>query len=167
MSIELNQTRQYLADYLTARGVNARVAWPMEERTRLAEPVAVVSLRGCQAGAVGFQDYLGERLNQSTGHWEELFGKRAELTFGLDLYAPLSVGEAGLQSTLDVLSQALAQGGPEGLDIREFAWEDTGWDQNGRLLKRAGRAVCQVYLYAAREPDGEFIDFEIRGERVL
>lgn len=165
MSIAFHQAREYLANYLAAQGVNARAAWPLEERTRLDQPLTVVSLRGCQAGPVGFQDYLGERFDQDSGKWQELFGKKAELTFGLDVYAPLSVGEAGLQAAFEALAQVLSKGGPEGLDIQAFSCGETAYDSGGRLLKRRAEAVCQVYLYAAMEPSGEFVDFEIRGER--
>ena len=45
--------------------------------------MVVVSLRGCQAECSGFQDYLGERLNEQTGLWEERYGKKAKLPSAL------------------------------------------------------------------------------------
>ena len=75
--------RQAMADYLNGKGVRAITAWPDAPRAEGEEPVVVVSLRGCRAGPAGFQNYLGERFDEASGRWEERYGKRAELTFGL------------------------------------------------------------------------------------
>ena len=139
-------------------------AWTGRERERLTRPTAVVSVRKCQVGPAGFQDYLGERYDAGSGQWQELYGRKAELTFGLDLYAPPSVGEEGLQAAFDKLMEALAGGGPAGLVLREISCGETGYDAAGRLLKRSAQAVFDTYLYAVTEPGGAFLDFEIRGE---
>ena len=139
-------------------------AWTGRERERLTRPTAVVSVRKCQVGPAGFQDYLGERFDRDSGQWTELYGRKAELTFGLDLYAPPSVGEEGLQAAFDKLMEALAGGGPAGLVLREISCGETGYDAAGRLLKRSAQAVFDTYLYAVTEPGGAFLDFEIRGE---
>ena len=139
-------------------------AWTGRERERLTRPTAVVSVRKCQVGPAGFQDYLGERFDRDSGQWTELYGRKAELTFGLDLYAPPSAGEAGLQAAFDKLMEALAGGGPGGLILREVSCGETGYDTAGRLLKRSVQAVYDTYLYAVAQPGGAFLDFEIRGE---
>ena len=139
-------------------------AWTGRERERLTRPTAVVSVRKCQVGPAGFQDYLGERFDRDSGQWTELYGRKAELTFGLDLYAPPSTGEAGLQAAFDKLMEALAGGGPGGLILREVSCGETGYDTAGRLLKRSVQAVYDTYLYAVAQPGGAFLDFEIRGE---
>ena len=164
MSMGLERIREKLADYLTKQGVSAAAAWPVKEREKLTGAVAAVSLRGCSAGPSGFQDYLGERYDAGSGQWQELYGRKAELTFGLDLYAPPSVGEAGLQAAFDKLMEALAGDGPAGLTLREVSCGETGRDAAGRLLKRSAQAVFDAYLYAVAQPGGAFLDFEIRGE---
>lgn len=163
MSGGLELIRERMTQYLQQRGVNAVTAWPQEERREFSAPAAVVSLRSCQAGPSGFQDYLGERFNEKTGIWEELYGRKVELTFGLDLYASARVGEQAVQSAFEALAGALQEGGPDGLQMREVSCGETVYDQSGRLLKRPVQAVCTAYLYAVKEPDGEFLDFEIRG----
>lgn len=165
MSSGLERIRERMAEYLNKNGVQAVTAWPREERLERADAVAAVSLRGCQAGPSGFQDYLGQRYNQEAERWEELYGRRAALTFGLDLYAPVQGGGEALQRAFDRLSAALAAGGPAGLEVQEFSCGETGYDQSGRLLKRPVQACCAAYLYAVTEPGGLFLDFEIRGER--
>lgn len=163
MSTGLDTIRERMADYLNAQGVTALTAWPAEERLERKLPAAVVSLRGCQAGPGGFQDYLGERYNESTGLWEELYGRRAELTFGLDLYAsPKSSGEE-LKLAFDKLAAALTRGVPEGLALQSFSCGQTEYDQQARLLKRQVEAVCTAHLCAVAQAGGEFLDFELRG----
>lgn len=163
MSVGLEQIRERMARYLRERGIDAITAWPQEERGEGSAPVAVVSLRGCQAGPSGFQDYLGERFNEETGGWEELYGKKAALTLGLDLYAGARVGEQAVQSAFEALAGALQEGGPEGLEVREVRCGETVYEQAQRRLKRPVQAACIAYLYAVKEPDGGFLDFEIRG----
>lgn len=163
MSGGLEQITERMARYLNGKGVRAVTAWPGEARKQLPEPVAAVSLRGCQAGPAGFQDYLGERYNEEAGNWEELYGRRTKLTFGLDLYAEAELGDGEMQAAFDRLAGALQQEGPQGLKVLELSCGETGWDRSGRLLKRPVEAVCQAYLYAVTEPGGVFLDFEIRG----
>ena len=86
-----------MADYLSANGVAAEPAWSGRERTALTGPKAVVSVRKCQVGPAGFQDYLGERFDEDSGQWRELYGRKAELTLGLDLYAPEETEGAELE----------------------------------------------------------------------
>lgn len=164
MSMGLERIQEKLADHLRKQGVPAAAAWPVREREKLTGAVAAVSLRGCSAGPSGFQDYLGERYDADSGQWQELYGRKAELTFGLDLYAPPSAGEAGLQAAFDKLMEALAGGDPGGLTLREVSCGETGYDTAGRLLKRSVQAVYDTYLYAVAQPGGAFLDFEIRGE---
>lgn len=111
MSTGIDQLCRTMADYLESRGVAAVTAWPMVPR-REGGPVAVVSLRGCRAECSGFQDYLGERFNEDTGLWEEVFGKKTELTFGLDLYAGEREDGQKVHEAFDKLAQALILGGP-------------------------------------------------------
>ena len=162
----LEQLREQMAEYLTACGVPATAAWPAEERLRREGPVAAVTLKGCQAGSAGFQSYLGERYNPESGQWEEIYGRKVRLTFGLDLYAPPQAGETALQTALDALAQACAGAGPEQMSLQEFSSGETAYDKDSRLLRKPAQALCTVYLYAARQADGQFLDFEIRGERI-
>ena len=162
MSAGLERIRQEMADYLNGQGVAAVVAWPAEERTE-AGPVVVVSLRGCEAGPAGFQNYLGERYDQESGQWEERYGRRARLTFGLDLYAREREGGQVVQEAFDALAGALIRGGPRDLPVEEFSCGETEYDRESRRLRRPVRAVCNVWLCATSRPGGQFVDFELRG----
>ena len=117
MSVGLQAIREKMAQYLESQGVPAVTAWPGEERLRRDEPIAVVSLRGCRAGPAGFQDYLGERYDQETGQWEEIYGRRTELTFGLDLYAPAETEGEVLQTAPGGVPGLSPRGGPAGRPV--------------------------------------------------
>ena len=162
----LDQLRESLADYLNRNGVAAMTAWPAEERLRREGAVAAVTLRACQAEPPGFQSYLGERYNEETEQWEELYGRKVTLTFGLDLYALPQGGETALQSALDALTAACAGAGPEGITLQAFSSGETEYDGESRLLRKPAQATGTVFLYAVTQLDGTFLDFEIRGERI-
>lgn len=162
----LEQLREATAAFLRERGVPAETAWSTAARTRRDGAVAVVSLRGIRGGPAGLGDYLGERYNDSAGEWEELYGKRALLTLGLDIYAPEHLGERACAALFARLSEALADGGPQGLAVQELSCEETAFiAEEGRFRCRA-QAVCQVYLYARADEEGKFTDFRVRGTMV-
>ena len=163
MSAGLERIRRAMADYLNSQGVPAVTAWPAEPRQEREEPVVAVSLRGCRAGPAGFQNYLGERFDETTGRWEERYGKQAELTFGLDIYAPEKGDGEAVQAAFDALAGALILGGLEGLEIQSFSCGETVRDAGNRRLKRPVEAVCAAYLCAVSDAGGAFVDFELRG----
>ena len=146
--MDFQAVREQMAAFLRQQGVDAVCAYPEERRRQRSGPVAAVSLRACQGGPGGFRDYLGERYDESTGQWQELYGRRVTLTFGLDLYGE-SAGE--LQTAYDRMAEAFQWEGPAGLALRE-------------LSRRAVTAVCQGYLYAVADEGGTFLDFVVRGE---
>ena len=163
MSAGLEHIRRHMADYLNSQGVKAVTAWPMTPRMEQADPVVVVSLRGCRAGPAGCQNYLGDRYDERTGQWEERYGRRAELTFGLDIYAPEKGDGEAVQTAFDALAGALILGGPEGLDVQSFSCGQTVRDSGSRRLTRPAEAVCTAYLCAVSDAGGGFTDFELRG----
>lgn len=164
MSMGLAKIRERMCDFLNERGLETVVAWPRREREALSGAVVSVALRRCEAGPSGFRDYLGERWNPDSNEWEELYGRKTRLTFGLDLYADPLEGESAIQEAFDRLMLALQEEGPAGMRVAELSCGETGYDPSGRLLRRSVEAVCCAYLYAVTQPGGAFLDFEIRGE---
>ncbi len=163
MSAGLEKIRRVMADYLNAQGVPAVTAWPGTSRQEQEQPVVAVSLRGCKAGPASFQNYLGDRYDEATGRWEERYGKKAQLTFGLDIYAPEKGDGESVQAAFDALAVALVLGGPEGIDLQEFSCGQTVRDSESRRLKRPVEAVGTAWLCAVTDAGGAFVDFELRG----
>ena len=83
--MDFQTVRERMAEFLNRNGVEAVCAYPDSGRTRRDGVVAAVSVRACQGGPEGFRDYLGERYDEATGQWQELYGRRITLTLGLDL----------------------------------------------------------------------------------
>ena len=164
MSMEFGEIRERMAEYLNGQGIDAVCAYPDSGRLRRKEAVAAVSLRSCQGGPGGFQDYLGERYDEESGQWQELYGRKIVLTFGLDLYAPQGCGAAGIQETFDRMAEALQREGPPGLTLQELSCGETEFDQGAGLYHRTVEAVCRGYLYAVAQEGGTFLDFIVRGE---
>lgn len=162
----LDTIRDRMTEFLRGQGMEAVTAWPETARTPLSGPVAAVSLRACEGGPAGFQDYLGERYDTDAGRWVELYGKRVKLTFGLDLYAGRRDGAAGLRQAFDRLADALRGGGPAGLRMLELTGGEVEYDQDMGLYRCPAQALCDAYLYAVAEEGGTFLDFEIRGEKL-
>ena len=162
----LEQLREEVAEYLREAGVDAVTAWSSENRTRRNKPVTVVSLREVQGGPAGLADYLGEWLDPETGKWEELYGKRAKLVLGLDLYAPESAGEAGCAAAFAKLSEALTGGRPAGLAVEELSCGGTAFVREQGLFRCPAQMTCRVFLYAKLIEDGVFTDFEVRGSLI-
>ncbi len=168
MSTPMEQAVEVLCQYLQEQGLPARTAWPAESRLEVDTPVIAVSLRGCESAPAGFSGYLGERLNQDTQMWEERYGKTVTLTFGLDLYAAPGTDPSELEQVWAALAQACLPPGPKGLTVGAFSCGETDYDRQARLLKRPAQLVCTALLVSgSTQEQGEFLDFEIRGERTL
>ena len=164
MSLDFGTLRERMCEYLNSQGLDAVCAYPDSRRLRRTGAVAAVSLRSCQGGPGGFQDYLGERYDEESGQWQELYGKKIVLTFGLDIYAPPKEGAAEIQSAFEQMAEALRLGGPAGLRLLELSCGETEFDQEAGLYRRRVEALCQGYLYAVAEEGGAFLDFIVRGE---
>lgn len=158
----VEELRRALAGFLRENGLEAVEAWNGEKRPRPGKAMAAVSLRGLESGGAGFQNYLGERYDEQSGQWEERYGKRVELTFGLDLYA---ASAREVQEGIDTLRDALDREGPQGMKAVEFSAGETAYEADSRRYMCPARAKFQVWAVAAVREDGTFLDFEVKGEK--
>ena len=162
--LDFQTVRERMAEFLRRSGVEAVCAYPDGRRARRTGVVAAVSVRACQGGPEGFRDYLGERYDEATGTWQELYGRRITLTFGLDLCAPREAGAAAVQRAYDKLAEAFQWEGPAGLALQELSCGETAFDREAGLFRRPVTAVCRGFLYAVASEGGTFLDFIVRGE---
>ena len=152
-----------LAQWLSERGIPARTGWTGTPCSGLTAPTAVVTVRGFAADCGGFADYLGERYDEEKSRWEEVYGKKVQLTLGLDLYAPERSSEGEMQALLEQIVRVLTLECPEGMQVGEFTCAETKWDEGQRKLKREVSLKCTLWLQAVMDEYGEFLDFELRG----
>lgn len=156
----LQEMGQRLAAYLEENGLPAVEAWGEESRERPGRAVAAVGLRGFESGPPSFLDYLGERYDPGRGCWEELYGKRVEATFGLDVYG----GTAGeVRRGLELLA-GLLERGLEGLRPVGFSAGETVYDGESRRYRCPVQARFLVWATAVSRGEETFLDFEVRGE---
>ena len=157
----LEKIRERMCAFLNGQGLQTVVAWPRQEREEISGAVVSVALRHCEAGPSGFRDYLGERWNEETQEWEELYGRKTRLTFGLDLYAA-TAGE--VQTGLDTLREALDKEGPAGMTALEFSAGEAVYEAAQRRYMCPAQAKFSAWAVAAVREDGTFLDFEVKGE---
>ena len=107
---------------------------------------------------------IRDSYNQERGCWEELYGRKVRLVFGLDLYAPGPDGAPALRTAFDVVAGALQREGPEGLKLLELSCGEVEDDPGTDLLRCPAEAVCEGWLYAVADEAGAFLDFIVRGD---
>ena len=115
MSGGLGKFREDIIALLRQENIPAIAAFEPEERKWLEEPTAVVSLARVTCTPGGFQNYLGTRTG-ADGQNEEWYGREAQLTVALDLYAPRTGGESACRQTMERMAEVLLSRGAGGLD---------------------------------------------------
>lgn len=162
--MKLEALQEYLAEFLTRHGVHALASWPQERRVDPEGPVVLVSLDKLDCGPAAMQDYLGQRLDEETGQWKELYGRRAQMSFVLDVLAAPGVGSRECRAVFEQVAQAFQLEKPEGLSVRGLTGEELEYDEKEGLLRLRCHLECAGWLYAAGEEAGTFLDFTLRGD---
>ena len=160
----LDELQAELAAALNRSGVVAMSSWPEGRRIGADGPVVLVSLETLNCAAAGLQDYLGQRLDDATGQWLDLHGRRAQLTFTLDILATPRVGAQECRTVFDRLVRCLQTQKPTGLSVRELASEELEFDEKEGLLKLRCRLKCEGWLCTAGHEAGTFLNFTLRGD---
>ena len=159
----LDEIRRTMTECLCDRGIDAVSAYPGGGRTAHAGAVAAVSIRSFDGKGAGFGNSLGEWYDEEKGTWEEHYGIRARVTFGLDLFAGAEQSEE-LEDAFDDLLCALHEGLPQGLRAVEITAGEVRYDRDAGMLRRDVQAVCEASLWACADESGAFTDFRIKGE---
>ena len=162
--MKLEQLQGELAGILSRNGIQAETAWPEGRRMGLDGPVVLVSLEKLTSAPAGLQDYLGEQLDETTGQWKDLYGRRAQLTFTMDILAGPEVGAQPCRQVLDELVHSLQREKPAGLTVQELESEELEYDEKEGLLKLRCRLKCEGWLCTAGDEAGTFLNFTLRGD---
>ena len=162
----LDGLRERLAAFLEERGVHAVTAWSPQPARDHRAPVAAVALKQVEGDGLGFQNYLGVRYNPEAGAWEELYGRRLRLVFGLDLYVPKEQGGEGCQRAFAGLAQALTGEEPRGLSLGRLSCGEAEFHRESGMFRCPAELEAQAGMYAAAAQDGGLLlDFDVKGER--
>ena len=164
MSGALDTLRQTVAGQLRRAGVNAVAGMESARASRWREAVAAVSLSGAVCAPGGFQDYLGVRRDPDTGKERELYGRQAELTLAIDVFAPRDGGESACQQCAQAVVESLLRQGAAGLPALEFRAGRVEFLEGEGLYRQTLSCRCGAWLTAERGEGSEpFADFEVRG----
>ncbi len=165
MSGGFEALREGVVSLLRENGVNAVPGMSPEPARRWREAAAAVSVKKVSCAAGGFQNYLGREADG--GGEKELYGRAADITLSIDVYAPKDGGEGACQRALERIAEILLTCGAAGLEAAELTAGQTEWlDREGMYRLRA-ECLCRAWLTvsANRESGGYFTDFEVRGRR--
>lgn len=154
---------QAMADFLNEEGVRAMYAWPKEARKVTKEPIAAVHISEIAVEGAGFQNYLGQEYDAAGRAWTERYGQKAAVKFLLDLYSPLSMGEEGCRVLLDQVAAALQKGGPGGIRTEKWSMTEPVFEEKSGLFRGKVQALCRCLLVEARDTEGTFEGFEVKG----
>ena len=160
----LDELQTELVKGLENHGVECLFAWPRERRWSVDGPVVLVGLEKMTCSPAGLQDYLGEWLDQESGQWMELHGRRAQLVFTLDILAQPRIGMQACRETLEQVIRCVQTEKTVGLRVKELASEEPEYDEKEALLKLRCRLTCEGWMCTAGEEAGTFLDFTLRGD---
>lgn len=164
MSGALNALRAAVAEQLRQAGLNAVTAMEGTPAGRWRGAVAAVSLSKMVCASGGFQDYLGVRADPETGRERELYGREAELTLAIDVFAPRDGGERACQQAAETAAEALVCQGAAGLPVLELETGRTEFLEREGLYRLPVSCRCGAWLTARTDGGGgTFTDFEVRG----
>lgn len=154
--------REQMAAFLRQQGVDAVCAYPEERRRQRSWAGGRCVPAGLPGRAGGFRDYLGERYDESTGQWQELYGRPGDPSPSGWTSMERALGSSRRPTT--GWRRPFSGRDPAGLALRELSCGETEFDRAAGLYRRAVTAVCQGYLYAVADEGGTFLDFVVRGE---
>lgn len=164
MSGALNALREAVAGQLRDAGLNAVTGMESARAKRWRGAAAAVSLSRAACAPGGFQDYLGVRRDPDTGKERELYGRQAELTLAIDIFAPRDGGESACQQCAEAVAESLLCRGAAGLPALEVQTGRVEFLDSEGLYRLPVSCRCGAWLVAERGEDGElFADFEVRG----
>lgn len=156
---ELSQMRDAVIGALRDAGLRAEAAFPKRRVPACSGALASVAVGAAEGKAMGFCNYLGERMD-ADGAVRELYGKQMDGNVIVEIRA----GEAQTcESGCETASGALLGGLPEGLLPGELRWEALTWERETGLFLRRGELSCRALFTAWCGEEDEFLDFILKG----
>ena len=163
MSGALNAWRTAVVDQLKKNGINAAAAMESGCAPRWREAAAAVSFSGAACASGGFQDYLGLQEGPD-GRSREVYGREAELTLALDVFAPRDGGESACLRTAEAAAECLVSQGAAGLPALEVRAGRVEFLERDGLYRLPVTCRCKAWFIARLDDEaGVFTDFEVKG----
>ena len=163
MNGALNALREGVAGQLRQAGVNAVTAMEPAGAARWRQAVAAVSLSRAVCAPGGFQDYLGIRTGPEAGGEREVYGREAELTLTIDIFAPRDGGAGACQEAAEGAMECLIRQGAAGLAALELQAGGVEFLERDGLYRQKVTCRGRAWLVAETDGGGAFVDFEVKG----
>ena len=162
--MELNRLQELLAEFLRENEIPAEASWPEGRKKLICEPVVLVSLSKVECTPVAMRDYLGQQLDEKSGQWMELYGRRAKLDFKLDILAGPQTGAQACRRLFDQMVEVLHSKRPRELAVRTLTGEEIAYDDKENLLRLGCTVRCEGWLWLSDEQPEEILTFTLRGD---
>lgn len=162
MSGALSALREAVAEQLRDAGVNALTAMEPARAGRWRQAAAAVSLSRVECARGGFEDYLGTRREEDGGE-REVYGRRAEITLAIDIFAPRDAGAGACQETAERAMESLIRQGAAGLAALELQAGEVEFLERDGLYRQSLTCRCMAWLLAEAGKGESFTDFEVKG----
>lgn len=164
MSGALGRWRDRVAQQLRDSGLNVVTAMDPGRAARWREAVAAAAVSQVVCAPGGFQDYLGMERDGQTGEEREVYGREAELTLALDIFAPRDGGGEACRKAAETAVECLACRGAAGLPAVEVRTGRTEFLERDGLYRLEVACRCRAWLTARADQEaGAFTDFEVKG----
>ncbi|MDO4815171.1 MAG: hypothetical protein Q4A83_01015 [Bacillota bacterium] len=121
-----------------------------------------VSLKAGSITASGYGNYMG--IYEKNGDIKELYGHRAELKIGMEIYTPAAADKAEIQCTKLLNDICSCIGGISGVKLKSFEGGEAKYDSETEMFRCESTVEVTVYLVCNREERGRFTDFVLKGE---
>ncbi len=159
--------QENLRVFLEKQGIRTQHTFPQTAQGKLTAPQVLIALEQCEAKHLGFQGYLGERLQNVSNAWEEVYAKRLSLTFSLTLLVPKEAGELALQALGDEVLLALTGDGVEDLQCDGVSLSASQFNAEWQCFAKTAQVKSQALLYAVQDTEGCISDFYVKGGFLL
>ena len=157
MNGALNAWRCAVTEQLKKNGINAVAAMESARAPRWRKAAAAVSLSGVACAPGGLR-------KGPDGTEQEVYGREAELTLALDVFAPGDGGESACLRTAEDAAECLMCQGAAGLPALEIRAGRVEFLERDGLYRLPVTCRCGAWLIAWLDSEaGVFTDFEVKG----
>lgn len=121
-----------------------------------------VSLKSGSLTASGCGNYLGTM--DSGGTVKELYGSRAELKIGIEIYTPAAADHAEGEC-ISILDDVCAcVGGIQGVRLKSFESGEPEYDAETEMFRCRSVLTVSAFMVHQTDDSGAFTDFVLKGE---
>lgn len=162
---ELDSVIAAVCQGLRNGGVSAVISQnPFGGKKRHTNPIVTVGLKTGTAVSCGFAEYLGMCYNAEKDTYNELYGKKMDISMGLSLWSP-KTEEHGHEKCLALFSQVVEalKTLPSSLKVKELSCGETSFDTTAEMFRCDAELKLSAFFTAESTDDSQFLDFKLKG----